>query len=92
VAREEIRSGRGIRRLVFICGIIPQLVRENDRRLQDESNSGDEGEEPEVTQPPQDPEEVAQRLVLLSVIINNHRVMSLGVPDTIAIGVRFKHW
>jgi len=61
--REVIRSGRGIRRLVTLCGTILQLVKENDRRLldppDDHPESGDE--DPEAPQPPQDPQELAQR-------------------------------
>jgi len=60
--REVIRSGRGIRRLVSLFGTIRQLVKENDRRLLDLSDSDEEDEEdPEAPQPPQDPQEVARR-------------------------------
>ena len=62
--RDAIRSGRGIRRLVTLCGTIRQLVRENDRRLRLNSSGSDEDEEDEddeAPQPLQDPQELAQR-------------------------------
>jgi len=61
--RKVIRSGRGIRRLVTLCGNIQQLVKENDRRLQNltDSDEDDDDEDPEVPQPPQDPQELARR-------------------------------
>ena len=36
------RSGRGIRRLVTLCGTVTQLVAEYDRSLLDEPNSDDD--------------------------------------------------
>lgn len=42
------RSGRGIRRIVTLCGTITQLVAENDRRLVEadpDSSSSDNDEE-----------------------------------------------
>ena len=59
--RDMIRSGRGIRRLVTLYGSIPQLVKENDRRLLGSGDSDDEEEDPEAPQPPQDPQELEQR-------------------------------
>ena len=59
---DAIRSGRGIRRLVTLCGTIRQLVKENDRRLLgSDADSDDDDEELEASQPPQDPLELAQR-------------------------------
>jgi len=56
-----IRSGRGIRRLVTLCGTVRQLVKENDRRLLDLPDSDSDEEDTEAPQPPQDPQEVARR-------------------------------
>ena len=39
------RSGRGIRRLITLCGSITQLIAENDRRLA--SNGGGENDNDE---------------------------------------------
>ena len=60
--REVRQSGRGIRRLVTLCGAIRQLVKESDRRLLGSSDSDDDsGNDDEAPQPPQDPEELARR-------------------------------
>lgn len=60
--RDVIRSGRGIRRLVTLCGTIRQLVKESDRRLLNVPDDEDEeDEDAEPPQPPQDPQELAQR-------------------------------
>ena|ERR1700753_2092752 len=55
------RSGRGIRRLVTLCGTIQQLVMENDRRLLDAPDSANEEEDPEAHRPSQDLQELARR-------------------------------
>jgi len=57
--REVIRSGRGIRRLVTLCGTIRQLVKENDQRLLDLPDTDPESDD-EAPQPPRDPQELAQ--------------------------------
>ena len=59
--RDTIRSGRGIRRLVTLYGSIQQLVKENDQRLLGPGDSDDEEENLEAPQPPEDPQERAQR-------------------------------
>jgi len=61
--RKAIRSGRGIRRLVTLCGTIRQLVKESDRRLRNlsDSDEDDDDEDSEAPQPPQDPQELARR-------------------------------
>ena len=59
--RGVILSGRGIRRVVTLSGTIRQLMEENDRRLLDSSDSDPDDEDQETLQPPQDPEELAQR-------------------------------
>ena len=64
--REVIRSGRGVRRLVTLCGSIQQLVRENDRRLLDTPDGEDDNEDTEVTQPPEDPQELERRSVFVT--------------------------
>lgn len=76
--REVVRSGRGIRRLVTLCGTVRQLVKENDRRLLNLSDSDedeDDDENPEVPQPPRDPEELARRSVSFRVLLTsfNHQ-------------------
>lgn len=59
--REAIQSGRGIHRLVTLCGTVRQLMNENDRRLLDLSDSDSDDEDPlQAPQAPQDPEELAQ--------------------------------
>ena len=51
--QDIICSGRGIRRLVTLCGTVTQLVSENDRRLpgsesdNDNDDNDDEGIPPE---------------------------------------------
>jgi len=50
--RAIISSGRGIHRLVTLCGTITQLVNENDRRLpgsgfNNDEDGDEEGESPE---------------------------------------------
>jgi hypothetical protein len=55
--RAVISSGRGIRRLVTLCGTITQLVSENDRRLPG-TESEEEGDEDEEGESPERKEEV----------------------------------
>ena len=62
--RDIIQSGRGIRRLVTLCGTIQQLVKESDRRLAGEVDSDDEDasdENPGVPRLPQDLEELTRQ-------------------------------
>lgn len=59
--RKVIRSGRGIRRLVTLCGTIRNLVKESDRRLLDLPDDEDDDDDAEPPQPPQDPQELAER-------------------------------
>ena len=55
----QVRSGRGIRRLVTLCGSITELVAENDRRLFAAEGIEDDDEEGEQT--PEDLQDLAQR-------------------------------
>ena len=55
--RSVIRSGRGIRRLVSLCGTITQLVMENDRRLLASASDGSDDDN-EEEEPPEKKEEV----------------------------------
>ena len=50
-ATQTRRSGRGIRRLVTLCGSITQLIAENDRRLafDSDSDSDEDDEDDEAT-------------------------------------------
>lgn len=60
--RDTIRSGRGIRRLVTLCGSIHHLVKESDRRLLGgRDTDDDEVDEEDIPQPSQDPKELARR-------------------------------
>ena len=51
------RSGRGIRRLVTLCGTVTQLVAEYDRRLLESESDDEDGDRNEDT-PLQNKEEV----------------------------------
>ena len=60
--RAIINSGRGIRRLVTLCGTITQLVSENDRRLPGSESENDEdnddGDDDDEDMSPEKKEEV----------------------------------
>jgi hypothetical protein len=57
-----IKSGRGIRRLVTLCGTVTQLVSENDRRLPRPEGDDDDDDEEEEEIPPEKKEEVQRRV------------------------------
>ena len=42
------RSGRGIRRLVTLCGTVTQLVAEYDRRLLDSDPNSDDDDDADI--------------------------------------------
>ena len=75
--RDVVWSGWGIRRLITLCGTVRQLVKENDCRLLDSSDSDSNDEDLKVPQPPQDPEELARRLVSF-----NYYQSHFHVPQT----------
>ena len=59
---EAVLSGRGIRRLVTLCGTIRELVQESDRRLFATEGTNIEGNElKEGGQSPEDLQEMEQR-------------------------------
>ena len=55
---KQVQSGRGIRRLVTLCGTIPELIAENDRQLF--AAEGIEDDE-EGEQSPEDLQDLVQR-------------------------------
>ena len=61
-------SGRGIRRLVSLCGTVTQLVAEYDRRLLEPESDGDDDLDDDEDIPPETKAEV-QRLAFLDIFL-----------------------
>jgi len=65
-AKVTKRSGRGIRKLITLCGTVTQLVAENDRRLirraEYDSDVDDDDDEADGDLPPEKREEIKRQV------------------------------